>query len=175
MKYSTKTLLLLFMLAAVWTNCGGDDATNPNNNNNNNNNGGTGANSISMTLNGASWSNTTSGGAVYSDSSGFFILVIGGSNGDQVLSLSIISFTGDITTGNYTPANGFLGGFIDTSAVIFAVGDTSVGTSQLQLSKFDRTNQRVSGTFEMNLKDAINGGTITIINGKFTDVPLTEN
>lgn len=170
MKTLIKMLAFLVLVSVSQTSCSSDGSTSPDGDGNGN---GDGSNTISMTMDGANWSNATAGGATYTDSSGFYGLGINGTNGNQTVTLSIIAFA-PVTTGSYTNSTGFIGGFIDTSPSTFALTDPDVGVSNLQLSKFDLTNKRVSGTFDMVLQDALNNRMITITNGKFTDVPLVE-
>jgi len=133
---------------------------------------------FSAKVNGVSWS-STSLSAIYSN--GFLNITAKDSNGSTIIiqfqpmsGMDIMTF--DLIYSISTP-NEYAtyqatssGNVYSTYANSTNVLNNATSPSEVNLMKFDEINKKISGTFNIIVKDPLTSNVITIGNGTFTDV-----
>lgn len=125
--------------------------------------------SFSAKVNGTAWSPSFIGAVYYKTSN--FMTITAGSAQTSMISLQ---FYGK-TTGTYlmnndtVPTVGMYSSFSTNEGVTTFFSESPVG--EIKITKFDLTNKLLGGTFSFVGED-IEGNTLTISEGKFSNVPI---
>lgn len=124
------------------------------------------------TINGASWTSESSG-AAYGEVDEVTIISVFSQNANGGMYIVVPDAEGTFTTSSFEQLNGS----VIEGQLSNAKGwhSNPEGTATVTITKLDRTNKKISGTFSFTAKPLGNAtGDKTVTNGTFTDVTIHE-
>jgi hypothetical protein len=124
------------------------------------------ADKMSASINGVQWTSITRVAQNFST----YVVIVGTDLSGKTITITVNATAEGTYQLSLTPPATQCGAVYKTTPTASTTDAYISSSGNVVLTKFDKTNKLISGTFDFVLRHDLSGNTVTIANGKFTDL-----